>query len=104
MSLDRGFRPGAYRDLTKGLRSPKPHEDYPFSKRVNRLKHIDQIKGLIENIEESVKGSIKDYTGKIEGIEVRITFSSNHASALYTKSEEDLAKSYKKVLDVLLGR
>ncbi len=94
------------------LRGRKPrkkiNEEYPFCKRLNRLVSIEEeIRALFDNpdeVELKAKGRLKNYDGKIAGIEARIEVGKTGSPHLYAKTEKDGGKAYDKVLKILIGR
>ena len=82
----------------------KEDGQYKFSRSVNRIYFLKQIKPLFDNpreVKEETRGSNQRHYGTISGIEVRIDFNPTSSCSLHAKTEEDLGRVYREVIRAL---
>jgi len=83
--------------------------EFPFEKKINRLKADNQIEAILENYQTPGRTRQKKiYQGEIkvnegdERIEIRLEYISGHPIFLRAKTQEELNQAYKYILTAKL--
>ena len=101
----KGFTPSiqSYHELRGGKSRERTDKEYPFCMPLRRLQYENQIPCLFDDsrFKKPTRYNRK-YSGKIEGVDVRLVFSLKSVTNLCAKTQKSLNKTHKKALERLL--